>query len=82
MRVRVRMSDRDRIQQLGITPRQHDVLKFLREYVAEKGFSPTQNEIGRHLGCSAPNICRLMRELELRGMVVRAARLNRSVVPA
>jgi repressor LexA len=39
----------------SLTPRQDQILQFIRQSLQEKGFSPTVREIGRHFGISSPN---------------------------
>ena len=38
-----------------LTPRQRDVLDYVRDSTAERGFPPTLREIGRHLGIRSTN---------------------------
>ncbi|MGA8121301.1 DUF551 domain-containing protein [Rouxiella badensis] len=44
------------IKQLSpITPKQREVLEFLKSFLAENGFPPTRDEIAEHFGFKSPN---------------------------
>ncbi|WAT06469.1 LexA repressor [Rouxiella badensis] len=44
------------IKQLSpITPKQREVLEFLKSFLAENGFPPTRGEIAEHFGFKSPN---------------------------
>ncbi|EIC83334.1 LexA repressor [Serratia sp. M24T3] len=38
-----------------ITPKQREVLEFLKSFLAENGFPPTRGEIAEHFGFKSPN---------------------------
>ncbi len=52
------------------TPRQMDILKFMRSYLVQNGLSPTIREIGLAMDISSPNgvMCHL-RALQRKGFV-------------
>ena len=57
-----------------LTRRQSQVVEFVREFVTEKGHSPTLTEIAHHLGLrSVSGIHRVVSELVDRGVLERAA---------
>jgi len=68
--------------QLGLTPRQADVLQFVRDYIGQRGCSPSMAEISAALKCSPPSACRLLQRLEKRGAIIRDPRLHRSITLA
>lgn len=66
----------------GVTKRQLEVLQYIREYIAEQGFSPTIREIGRHFGISSTNgVNDHLRALELRGYLTRSDMKSRTLRP-
>ena len=55
-----------------MTPRQHDVLEFVRAYIAREGWSPTIREIAKGIGLSSPQpVHRHLRALEREGLIER-----------
>lgn len=55
----------------GLTQRQARALSFLRDFTAMNGFSPSYEEVGRHIGCNKSNVHRIVGELESRGNIRR-----------
>lgn len=55
---------------MNLTPRQADVLKFIRAFRAEKGYAPTQQEIGEELGVSKVTAHEHMKALARKGAVI------------
>ncbi|MCX5685373.1 MAG: MarR family transcriptional regulator [Planctomycetota bacterium] len=41
---------------MNLTPRQLDIVKFIRTYAAEHEYAPTMQEIADHLGVSRPTV--------------------------
>src|SRR5215510_10582675 len=37
----------------GLTPRQHRILRFIHDWVQERGYSPSMREIGRAVGLTS-----------------------------
>jgi SOS-response transcriptional repressor LexA len=66
-----------------LTPRQRDVLRFLRAFYAENGYPPTQREIARALGIKSPATVNMhLRRLASLGEVERLYRGGRCYWPA
>lgn len=64
----------------GLTQRQHDVLVFVRGFIAERGHSPSYSEIADFLGLrSKSGVHRLIEGLVERGHIVRTPCLARSL---
>jgi len=57
-----------------ITPRQMDILKFVRDYRARHGYSPTMQEIGDFLGLSKVTVFEHVGALEKKGLLLRGAK--------
>jgi repressor LexA len=63
-----------------VTPRQKQVLDFIRAYNAEHGVSPTLEEIGQHLNLgSLATVHKHLRGLEERGAIRRLPRQSRAL---
>lgn len=57
---------------LALSPRQSDVLEFIRAYRETNGESPTIREIGAHLGIRSTNgVDDHLRKLEAKGYIER-----------
>ncbi len=56
---------------MNLTPRQHDIVEFLRDYVAEYDYAPTMQEIADHLGVSRPTVFEHIEALEAKGALTR-----------
>jgi repressor LexA len=64
---------------LDPTPRQAEVLTYIRQYRRDHDISPTLAEIGRALGISTPMAFKHVAALERAGAVRRVPRVPRSV---
>jgi repressor LexA len=54
----------------GLTPAQEKVLRFIREYITRHGYSPSYEEVRRHLGFKSLNsVYKHLKQLEGRGYV-------------
>jgi repressor LexA len=63
-----------------LTERPTQILKFLRDYVAERGYSPTIREICRHVGAaSTTSVQRHLNTLAQRGYIARDSKTSRSI---
>ncbi len=56
---------------MNLTPRQHDIIEFIREYVAENDYAPTMQEIADRLGVSRPTVFEHIEALEAKGAIDR-----------
>ena len=61
------------------TPRQSQILTFVRRYVRENGYSPTLQEIGDHLDISKVTVFEHLTTLEERGLISRDRHKARSL---
>ncbi len=63
-----------------VTPRQKELLDYLRAYIAEHGFAPSLDEIGRHLGLgSLATVHKHLERLEAKGLIRRRRRQSRAL---
>lgn len=54
----------------GLTPAQEKVLRFIREYLTRHGYSPSYEEVRRHLGFKSLNsVYKHLKQLEGRGHI-------------
>jgi repressor LexA len=68
------------VGQFGLTPRQLQVLEFIRSYIAEHTYSPTYQEIGSALGINSKSmIHHIIRRLADRGAIIRLPGRARSI---
>jgi SOS-response transcriptional repressor LexA len=63
------------------TPKQKEVLDFLRSYIREHGMSPTRKEIGVALKLTPPSVNSLINGLVDRGQVKLGRWRPRSIEP-
>lgn len=64
----------------GPSPRQADLLRFVRAYRDRYGFAPTVREIGEHLGIGSTNaVCDLLAALERKGLIARVPGSPRAI---
>lgn len=64
----------------GMTPKQHELLSYIESHIAEKGYSPSFEDMKNALGvASKSGVHRLVCSLEERGLIVRIANASRSV---
>ncbi len=55
---------------INLTPRQAEILEYIREYQQETGFPPTRSEIARKMGFMSPNAAEEhLRALEKKGAI-------------
>lgn len=64
-----------------LTPRQKRVLDFIRKFKDEKGYSPTLNEISKHLRKSLSTAQHYVEELQERGFIRKREHLARGISP-
>ena len=63
-----------------LTPRQTQVLAFIREHLAAHGGTPTVMEICRHFGFTSPRTAaKLLEQLEQKGAISRTPGVHRSI---
>jgi SOS-response transcriptional repressor LexA len=61
------------------TPRQAEMLDFIRGHIRDHGFSPSVREIGAALGITSPNgVLSQIRALEKKGRLTRVLNTSRS----
>lgn len=66
----------------GLTKRQSELLKFIREYRRQNGVSPSYREMAKALSLnSSSGIHRLIQGLESRGAIKSLSMHPRSVIP-
>lgn len=65
---------------LVLTQRQLDILEYLRAYIAENGFAPTLEEIGRHFGLgSLATVHKHLSQIEAKGFIRRLPHQSRAL---
>ena len=64
---------------MNLTPRQLQIVKFIRTYVAEHEYAPTMQEIADHLGVSRPTVFEHIEALEARGAIKRQRTRSRAI---
>jgi len=62
------------------TPRQSQILTYVRDYIRENGYSPTLQEIGDHLDISKVTVFEHLTTLEERGLIERDRHKARSLI--
>ena len=68
------------MQAMAITRRQHEVLTFIRQFVEERGYSPSFEEIGDGLGLSSlATVHKHVSNLEQKGLLKRGYNRSRSI---
>ena len=63
----------------GLTPRQREVLEFIKRFLDEHGYPPTVREIGRHFGFVPRSVFDHLKALERKGYLKREATKSRSL---
>ena len=63
------------------TPRQREVLDWMKTFIRDHGMPPTVREIGSALGIKSSSVFHLLKELARKGYVERVGRGARSLVP-
>jgi repressor LexA len=65
---------------IGLTKRQGDILGFIREHTAVRGYPPSFREIGRQFGIKSTNGVKVhLDALERKGYITRGARVARGI---
>lgn len=54
----------------SLTPRQREMLEFIKAYVAENESSPRLQEISQHFGIKAPTAHKILRALQRKGYII------------
>lgn len=68
------------MQTKQLTPRQGQVFKFIKKYVAKHGYAPTYEDIGKAVGLSSSaTIYNHIRSLEKRGYIRRRKGVSRGI---
>jgi len=57
-----------------VTPRQLEILQFIRDFRKRHGYSPTMKEIGRHLGLTKVTVFEHVEAVEKKGLLIRGAK--------
>lgn len=66
----------------GLTDRQQQVLRYIRESITERGYPPTLREIGAHMGIRSTNgVNDHLRALERKGYLTREDMKSRALRP-
>ena len=58
----------------NVTPRQLEILQFIRDYRARRGYSPTMQEIGDHFRLTKVTVFEHVEALERKGLLLRGAK--------
>jgi repressor LexA len=61
---------------MNLTPRQLEIVKFIRTFVEEHEYAPTMQEIADHLGVSRPTVFEHIEALEARGAIKKRQRVR------
>lgn len=64
---------------LKLTPKQLQIVEFVRQYERENHLSPTLEEIAQHMGTSKVTVFEHMRSLERKGAIRRSYYKSRSI---
>lgn len=68
---------------MALTRRQREIFDFIREFIADHGYSPSLEEIGAHFGLSSvATVHKHVQHLVEKGMLRKAWNRSRSVEPA
>ena len=61
--------------------KQNKVLRFIRDYIKKKGYSPTNDEIKEAVGIkSKPMVNHYLNQLELQGKIIRNKYKHRNII--
>lgn len=65
---------------MSLTPKQARVLRFIGSFVAEHGYPPTLEEMGKHFGTTSPHtgFCSVI-ALVRKGMLTKTPRIARGL---
>ena len=65
---------------INLTPRQAEILEYIREYQQETGFPPTRSEIAKKMGFKSPNAAEEhLRALEKKGAIEMVPGTSRGI---
>ena len=62
--------------QTTVTPRQMQILRYIRDYRGRHGYSPTMQEMGDHLGLTKVTVFEHVAALERKGLLLRGAKYS------
>ncbi len=65
--------------EIHLTPRQLEIVEFIRDYTAEYEYAPTMQEIADHLGVSRPTVFEHIEALEAKGALSREPTRTRTI---
>jgi len=65
---------------MNLTPRQLEIVRFIRDYVAEHDYAPTYQEIADHLGVSRPTVFEHIEALQAKGALRRERTRSRAII--
>ncbi|MFP4054631.1 MAG: transcriptional repressor LexA [Phycisphaerae bacterium] len=57
-----------------VTPRQLEILRYIRDFRNRHGYSPTMQEMGDHLGLTKVTVFEHVKALERKGLLIREAK--------
>lgn len=67
-------------QHPSLTPRQREILDFIRDWIERYGYAPSVRDIGQHFGFRSPNGVRgHLQALESKGFIARVPRRSRAL---
>ncbi len=67
---------------MALTKKQRETLDFIRDFIRSKGYSPSLEEIGKHMGLSSvATVHKHVSQLIKKGFVKRGWNQNRSIEP-
>ena len=64
---------------MNLTRRQHKIVEFIRDYIADSGYAPTMQEIADHFGVSRPTVFEHIEALKAKGALHRQALRSRAI---
>ena len=64
---------------MNLTPRQLEIARFIRDYVAQHEYAPTMQEMADHFGIARPTIFEHIEALEARGALKRQRTRRRAI---
>ncbi len=63
----------------NLTPKQRRIMELLAEYIDERGYSPTMDELADRAGLAKPTIQQYLQALERKGAISRTRYSHRSI---
>ena len=64
---------------VGLTDKQEETMKYLREYINEKFYPPSVREIGKRFGISTKAAFDRLLAMEIKGVIKRTAGIARGI---